>query len=60
MISNSWQCIFAGSPAHSGYYDETDLPHCIWDWPKGTWFQERRDYLRAYAPTTRPASKKPR
>jgi hypothetical protein len=49
MISYTWQSIFASSPANSGYYDETALPHLIWDWPKGTWFQERRDYLRERA-----------
>ena len=34
MISNTWKSIFAQSPANSGYYDETELPHFNWDWPQ--------------------------
>jgi len=43
---NTWKSIFAESPVNSGYYDEDELPHCKWDWPKGTWFQARRDIMR--------------
>ena len=41
-----WQSIFMQSPANSGYYDEGELPQLTWQWPKGTWFQERLDYIR--------------
>lgn len=50
MISNTWQSIFAQSPAHAGYYDENELPHYNWRWPRGTWFQVRRDHLRERRP----------
>jgi hypothetical protein len=60
MISNTWKSIFAQSPANSGYYDETELPHFNWDWPKGTWFQERRDYVGEGRPISWPTGRKTR
>ena len=47
---NTWKSIFAQSPVNSGYYDEYKLPHCNWDWPKGTWFQARPDIMRERQP----------
>lgn len=46
MFSCSWQSVFAQSPVNRGYYDENELPNYNWDWPTGTWFQERRDSIR--------------
>lgn len=43
---NPWQSIFMQSPANNGYYEEDELPQLRWRWPKGTWFQERLDYIR--------------
>jgi hypothetical protein len=43
---NSWQLIFLQSRANHGAYDGDKLPAQIWDWPRGTWFQKRRRYLR--------------
>ena len=50
MHRNTWQAIFSRSPANCGYYDEHGLPHVNWDWPKGTWFQARRDLVRERRP----------
>jgi len=60
MISNTWESIFSQSPANNGYYDETELPHFNWGWPKGTWFQERRDYVRERRPISWPTGRKTR
>jgi hypothetical protein len=43
---NSWEAIFLQSPANYGIYDEEDLPHLLWEWPKQTWLQDRLVYLR--------------
>ena len=53
MAADTWQSIFVQSPVNSGYYDEYELPHCKWDWPKGTWFQARRDIMRERQPASR-------
>lgn len=45
---NTWESIFIQSPVNDGYYDEDDLPQQNWEWPKGTWFQSRMDYLREH------------
>jgi len=50
MASETWRSIFAQSPVNRGYYDEDELPHCAWNWPKGTWFQARRNILRERQP----------
>jgi hypothetical protein len=50
MAADFWRSVFAQSPVSSGYYDEDELPHCNWDWPKGTWFQVRRDIVREHQP----------
>jgi len=45
---NLWESVFTQSPANDGYYDEDDLPHLRWAWPKSTWFQARRDFLKEH------------
>ena len=47
---NLWQSVFIQSRANNGYYDEKRLPECRWEWPKGTWFQARLDYVREREP----------
>lgn len=47
---NAWQSIFFQSPVNSGWYDEDELPQQNWDWPKGTWFQDRLDQVRDHEP----------
>jgi hypothetical protein len=47
---NAWKSIFLQSPVNSGHYDEDELPHQIWDWPKATWFQGRLDRVREHEP----------
>ena len=42
---NAWESIFRQSRVNDGYYDEDKLPQLKWEWPKGTWFQARRDYI---------------
>jgi len=41
----AWESIFRQSRVNDGYYDEDKLPQLKWDWPKGTWFQARLDYI---------------
>jgi hypothetical protein len=48
---NAWEAIFSQSPVNDGYYEEHDLPHLRWQWPRATWFQTRRNYLRKRQPT---------
>jgi hypothetical protein len=43
----SWQLIFLQSRVNNGAYNGDYLPAQRWDWPIGTWFQERLYYLRA-------------
>jgi hypothetical protein len=43
----SWELIFLQSKVNHGAYDGDHLPAQNWDWPRGTWFQERLYYLRA-------------
>jgi hypothetical protein len=50
MASDAWRNIFAQSPVNRGCYDEAELPHCTWNWPKGIWFQARRNILRERHP----------
>ena len=50
---NAWQSIFYQSPANRGYYDEDELPQLNWEWPNGTWFQARLEYIRDYEPLRR-------
>lgn len=47
---NTWEAIFTQSPANDGRYDEENLPHQHWEWPKATWFQARRDFVRERQP----------
>lgn len=46
---SNWEAIFSQSPVNDGYYDEQRLPEVHWDWPRGTWFQSRRDLIRDHA-----------
>lgn len=41
-----WQLIFRQSRVNNGPYYGDSLPAQNWDWPQGTWFQERLRYLR--------------
>jgi hypothetical protein len=43
----SWELIFLQSRVNHGAHDGDHLPAQNWDWPRGTWFQERLYYLRA-------------
>jgi hypothetical protein len=43
---NTWEAIFSQSPVNDGYYDEHNLPYLRWQWPRATWLQARRAYLR--------------
>lgn len=42
----SWQLIFLHSRVNHGLYNGDSLPLRSWDWPRGTWFQNRLHYLR--------------
>jgi len=55
---NAWQSIFFQSPVNSGYYDEDELPQLNWEWPNGTWFQARLEYIRDYQPLRHSKSQK--
>jgi len=41
-----WQLIFLQSKVNRAAYEGDKLPTQNWDWPKGTWFQNRLRYLR--------------
>jgi hypothetical protein len=43
---NGWKSIFMLSPVNNAYYEEDGLPQQNWQWPKGTWFQQRLDCVR--------------
>jgi hypothetical protein len=43
---DSWQLIFSQSRVNNGAYDGDRLLPQKWDWPKGTWFQERLRSVR--------------
>ena len=43
---SSWQFIFLQSRVNNGPYFGDTLPAQNWDWPQGTWLQERLRYLR--------------
>lgn len=47
---NTWEAIFTQSPANNGYYNEDDLLHLNWDWPRGTWLQDRLEYVQEHEP----------
>jgi len=40
------EAIFSQSPVNEGYYNEQQMPQNHWDWPRKTWFQSRRDFIR--------------
>lgn len=43
---NSWEWIFRQSKVNDGAYDGDRLAIQYWDWPRGTWLQERLRQLR--------------
>lgn len=43
---NTWAAVFSQSPANNATYLGENLPAQIWQWPSGTWFQNRVRYLR--------------
>jgi hypothetical protein len=43
---NSWEWIFRQSKVNDGVYDGDRLAVQNWDWPRGTWLQERLRQLR--------------
>ena len=43
---STWQLIFRQSRVNHGIYDGDRLPAQHWNWPQGTWLQERLRYLR--------------
>jgi hypothetical protein len=47
---NAWESIFAQSPANNGHYKEDVLRQYYWDWPRGTWLQDRIEYVREHEP----------
>jgi hypothetical protein len=48
---NAWESIFEQSPANNGHYKEDVLTEYFWDWPRGTWLQDRLEYVREHEPT---------
>ena len=45
---NTWESIFVQSPVNEGHYDEEELPHLNWNWPRETWFQTRFNQMRVH------------
>lgn len=45
---NAWESIFVQSPVNEGHYDEDELPHLNWNWPRETWFQTRLSQMRVH------------
>lgn len=43
---NSWELIFRQSRVNNGAYDGNRLAGQNWQWPEGTWFQNRLRYVR--------------
>ncbi|HXF74903.1 MAG TPA: hypothetical protein VNN13_02325 [Methylomirabilota bacterium] len=44
---NFWELIFRQSKANDGEYYGERLAVQPWEWPQGTWFQERLRFLRS-------------
>jgi len=42
----AWQLIFRQSKVNGCPYYGEELPPQTWDWPKGTWFDERLSLVR--------------
>jgi len=55
---NTWESIFTQSPANYGYYDEHNLPHVRWQWPRATWFR-RAGNICANVNRSRPVKSPP-
>jgi hypothetical protein len=49
MLMSPWQLIFRQSRVNNAPYYGDNLPAQNWDWPQGTWLQERLRYLRHLA-----------
>lgn len=48
---NVWESVITRSRVNDGYYyDQERLPEFRWEWPTGTWFQARLDYVREHDP----------
>lgn len=47
---NAWESVFTQSAVNFSRYDRDDLPYHNWEWPSGTWFQVRLDYVREHEP----------
>jgi len=45
---NAWETIFTQSPANNGYYKENELAQGYWEWPRGTWLQDRLEHIREH------------
>jgi hypothetical protein len=41
-----WQKVFSLSKVNGAYYDGEKLPTLPWDWPKDTFLQRRREFLK--------------
>jgi hypothetical protein len=41
-----WQMVFSLSKVNGAYYDGEKLPTLPWDWPKDTFLQRRREFLK--------------
>lgn len=46
MTLEQWRGIFASSVANGGIYTGHQLPHNEWSWPRETWFEARKDFVR--------------
>jgi hypothetical protein len=55
---STWEAIFSQSPVNEGFYDEQQIPQLHWDWPRKTWFQSRRDFLRDHEQNSLKTSRK--
>ena len=49
---STWQIIFLQSKVNNGAYHGERLAAQNWDWPQGTWFQKRLQFLRRVPPLT--------
>jgi hypothetical protein len=44
--TSRWQRVFSQSKVNGAYYDGETLPTLPWDWPKNTFLQRRRQFLK--------------
>jgi hypothetical protein len=45
--TSRWQLVFSQSKVNGGYYDGEKLPTLPWHWPKDTFLQRRRQFLKS-------------